>query len=116
VNTDASEMTRLEQQLAGLLHYGTWLAFAVTAVGLTLALIDGRAGAPAPLAARLAMRIVTGGIACFILLPVLRVVLMLIVFIRERDRRFGVIAAVVLAIILTGFVLGTYLSNAPTSA
>lgn len=51
--------------------------------------------------------IVTAGIALLIALPVLRVFLMLIVFVRERDFLFSAIAMLVLAIILLGSVLGT---------
>jgi len=51
-------------------------------------------------------RIVTAGIALLIALPILRVILMLIVFVRERELRFSVIALLVLAIILAGSVLG----------
>ncbi|MBV8829799.1 MAG: DUF1634 domain-containing protein [Acidobacteriaceae bacterium] len=40
------------------------------------------------------------GIALFILLPMLRVLLMLLDFIRERDFRFACISALVFAIIL----------------
>ena len=58
------------------------------------------------------MRLVKIGIALFLLLPVLRVVLMLIVFLRERDYRFRAIAALVLTILLVGFVLGTRLLGA----
>jgi len=50
-------------------------------------------------------RIITAGIALLIVLPVLRVLLMLIVFLCERDFRFGAIAMLVLAIILLGSVL-----------
>ena len=50
--------------------------------------------------------ITTAGIALLIALPLLRVLLMLIVFIRERDLRFSAIAMLVLAIILLGSVLG----------
>ena len=50
-------------------------------------------------------RIITAGIALLIVLPVLRVLLMLIVFLCERDFRFGAIALLVLAIILLGSVL-----------
>jgi uncharacterized membrane protein len=39
-------------------------------------------------------------------LPVLRVFLMLVVFVRERDFLFSAIAMLVLAIILLGSVLG----------
>jgi uncharacterized membrane protein len=44
----------------------------------------------------------------FILLPTCRVLLMLLVFIRERDFRFASIAATVLAMILLGIVLGLH--------
>jgi len=87
----------LERLLASVLYYGTWLASAVIAVGLAMALIGGHPWA---------MRVVTAGILLLILLPVIRVTLMLIVFVRERDYRFGAIAAVVLAFIVLGFVLG----------
>ena len=51
-------------------------------------------------------RIVTAGIALLIALPVLRVFLMLVVFVRERDFTFSAIAMLVLAIILLGSMLG----------
>ena len=87
----------LERLLASVLYYGTWLASAVIAVGLAMALLRGHP---------FAMRIVTAGILLLILLPVLRVTLMLIVFVRERDYRFGAIAALVLTFIALGFALG----------
>jgi len=87
----------LERLLASLLYYGTWLASAVIAAGLVVALFGGHSWT---------MRIVTAGILLLIMLPVVRVTLMLIVFVRERDYRFGAIAAVVLAFIVLGFVLG----------
>jgi uncharacterized membrane protein len=96
------ECPPLERILAEVLHYGTWLASAVIAVGLALALgesILSVSGLP----------IVTAGIAMFILLPVVRVILMLIVFVRERDYRFAAIAATVLAVIVLGLVVGTIL-------
>jgi uncharacterized membrane protein len=87
----------LERLLASVLYYGTWLASAVIALGLLMALLGGHPRA---------MRIDTAGILLLILLPVLRVALMLIVFVRERDYRFGAIAALVLTFIVLGFVLG----------
>ena len=56
--------------------------------------------------AMIGTRIVTAGIALIIALPVLRVFLMLVVFVRERDFLFSAIAMLVLAIILLGSVLG----------
>jgi len=58
-------------------------------------------------------RIVTAGIALLIVLPVLRVSLMLVVFVRERDFRFSAIAMLVLAIMLLGSVLGVVSSESP---
>ena len=52
------------------------------------------------------MRIVRMGIALLILLPILRVLLMLLVFIRERDFSFAFISGMVLAVILLGVFLG----------
>jgi hypothetical protein len=96
---------RLEGLLASLLRDGSWLASATIGLGLALALIDSRWGTR-NLALLPNMRIATMGIVLFILLPVLRVLLMLIVFIREGNFRLAVTAGLVLAIILLGIVLG----------
>jgi len=96
---------KLEWLLAGTLRYGTSLASAVISLGLGLALIDSRFSAPS-LAILRDMRIVTIGIAMLILLPVARVIVMLIVYFRQRDYRLAAIALLVLTIILLGFTVG----------
>jgi len=53
-------------------------------------------------------RIIDGGIAFLILLPVLRVLLMLITFVREGDMRLSAIVLLVLAIIVSGALLGLH--------
>jgi uncharacterized membrane protein len=88
--------TQLEHVLARLLHYGTLLASTVIAAGLLIAPASGATG----------FRIATTGIVLFILLPVARVGAMLIFFLRERDYRFGAIAALVLLIILFSYFVG----------
>jgi hypothetical protein len=96
---------RLEELLADLLRYGSWSALAAIALGYALALT----GSHAPiwnLPVLSNMQIVRVGIALFILLPILRVLLMILVFIRERDFRFAFISGIVLAIILLGIFLG----------
>lgn len=95
---------RLEELLAALLRYGSWSASAIIGLGFALALIGFHSPARNP--ALVSHRIATMGIALFILLPMLRVLLMLVVFLRERDFRFACIAASVLAIILLGVVIG----------
>jgi uncharacterized membrane protein len=96
---------RLEELLAALLRNGCWLALSVIGLGYAVALI----GSYAP-ASRVPVLsntpIVRVGIALLILLPILRVVLMLVVFARERNFRFAFISGAVLAIILLGIFLG----------
>ena len=65
---------RIESLLAGVLNVGTWLASIVIAAGLVLSLFYQRT--PSLTGAQ----IVSAGIALFILLPILRVILMLIFF------------------------------------
>lgn len=101
----------LERLLAGLLHSGSTVASTVIGLGVVLAMIDSRLGTH-NLAVLPNTRLITIGIALFILLPSLRVLLMLIVFARQRDYRFTVIAALVLTIILLGFLFGIRASSA----
>ena len=95
---------RLEQLLAAFLRYGSWSALAAIGLGYALALIGSHAPSNQPVLPN--MPIVRMGIALFILLPILRVLLMLLVFIRERDYRFAFISGIVLAVILLGIFLG----------
>ena len=99
----------LERLLAQVLQYGTWLASAIIAVGLALALIDSRYGTHRA-GFLSSTRIVEAGIVLFILLPVFRVFLMLLVFLKERDYRFSTIAALVLLILALGFIVGMRVS------
>jgi hypothetical protein len=90
---------RLEELLADLLRYGSWTASAAIGLGYAIALIGLHS-------AGWNIRIAGVGIVLFILLPILRVLLMFVVFICERDSRFAFISGSVLAIILLGIVLG----------
>jgi uncharacterized membrane protein len=91
VSTEDGRDTKLERQLAIVLRVGAWSASAVVATGLVL-----------PSTARA----VTVGIALFIALPIVCVALMLLGFLRRSDYRIAVIAALVLTVIVLGFVLG----------
>jgi hypothetical protein len=96
---------RLEELLAALLRYGSWSASAAIGLGYLLALI----GSHSPtrnLAALPNIGIARVGIVMFILLPMLRVSLMFLIFVHERDFRFTFISGIVLAIILLGIFLG----------
>jgi hypothetical protein len=96
---------RLEELVAALLRYGSWSAVAAIGLGYALALIGAHSPTRNPVVLS-NIRIVSVGILLFILLPILRVLLMLLVFIRDRDFRFAFISGVVLAIILLGIFVG----------
>lgn len=90
-----------ESLLANLLEIGTIVACIIIALGLLLssvAEIDGAFGSA----------VMKAGIALIILLPILRVVMMLGLFTRERDRRYMAISFAVLIIIGCGFVIGLH--------
>jgi Protein of unknown function (DUF1634) len=108
VSSDLARRRALDRLLARVLHGGAWLGWSIIALGLALSMADWSGAS----SASIGTRIVTAGIALMIALPVLRVVLMLIVFIRERDFRFSAIAILVLAIILLGSLLGVHMAGA----
>jgi uncharacterized membrane protein len=91
---------RIESLLARVLNVGTWLASIVIAAGLLLSLFHQRTSFPT------GAQILTAGIGLFILLPILRVILMLIFFAKERDYKFTAAAAVVLLTIFAGLAIG----------
>jgi uncharacterized membrane protein len=96
----AIKPVRIESLVAGLLNVGTWLASCVIAVGLVLSLFHERAQFPA------GAQIVSAGIGLFIFLPILRVILMLTIFVMQRDYKFAGTAAAVLLLILAGLAIG----------
>ena len=106
MNRTTERAAPLEWLLAGMLYYGTLTASAVVCLGLGLAMIGARFGAPRAGIFR-DMRIATIGIALFILLPVVRVIVMLIAYLRQRDYRLSAIAMLVLTVILLGFAVGS---------
>lgn len=104
MNHVVSTAGRLEHWLAKLLHYGTWAATGIIATGLAISLLSQRGG---PLGNTLpGMPIVTAGIVLFMLLPIMRLILMLGMFLHQRDYRFGAIAALVLLIVAAGLLAG----------
>jgi uncharacterized membrane protein len=93
-----------ERIIAGLLRYSVWLASAIIAAGL--AVEWARPLAPAILPGLSGFDLVKAGVALFILLPVARVTLMVVLFLRERDYAFAAISALVLTIMGVGFLAG----------
>jgi len=99
---------QLERMLAATLYWGTWVASSVVGAGLALALLHSRA-VLGETAIRRDERTVIVGLALFIILPVIRVVVMLSAFLHERNYRFSMIAALVQTIMLLGFLAGSRL-------
>lgn len=79
----------LERSLARLLEIGTWIASALVAIGLFFR-----------------PSVMTAGIALFISLPILRIVVMLGTYVTRRDRWGIAVATVVLSIVALGIALG----------
>ena len=100
MSREAVSARQPELLLAGLLRYGTWLASGVTGLGLAMSLagVEGTS-------------VVAAGVALFIALPVLRVLVMLGAFILDQDNRLVIVTALVLTTILAGLVIGLRLSN-----
>jgi uncharacterized membrane protein len=72
----------------------------VIAAGLVLSLFSKQTSFPP------GAQVITAGVGLFILLPILRVILMLGIFVKERDYKFAAAAAAVLVIIFAGLVVG----------
>ena len=100
MSKETATALRPELLLAGLLRYGTWLASGVTGLGLAMSLagVEGT-------------YVVAAGVALFIALPVLRVLVMIAAFILNRDYRLVIVATVVLMTILAGLVIGVSSSS-----
>jgi uncharacterized membrane protein len=94
----------MEQAIARLLRYGTWIASLVIAAGLAAEWLNAFAAATPPGLNGTGM--VKAGVALLILLPVSRVALMFFLFLRQRDAAYMAISALVLAIIGAGFLAG----------
>jgi uncharacterized membrane protein len=103
--TQATDDPELRERLiAGLLSYGTWVASALIAGGLVLGVQHSIA--KTLLLGLTSFAVMKAGIALFILLPTARVVLMLIIFLGERDYVYVAASALVLAIIGAGILAG----------
>ena len=100
MSSKKTKPVRIESLLAGVLGVGTWLASVLIGTGLVLSLFNERT--PFPTGAH----VVNTGIGLFVLLPILRVILMLTIFVKERDYKFASAAVVVLLTICAGFAVG----------
>jgi len=100
VSRNKSKPVRIESLLAAVLNVGTWLASVLIGAGLVLSLFNER------MPFRTGPQVVNIGIGLFVLLPILRVILMLTIFVRERTYQFAAAAVLVLLTILAGVAIG----------
>jgi hypothetical protein len=106
MTSEAQRIPLLESLVASFLKYGTWCASLVIGTGLALAALRSTLGIDLS-TAMVNDQIVTAGIVLFIALPVLRVGLLLVMFVRRGEYGLGLVAALVLAIIGVGLIVGT---------
>jgi uncharacterized membrane protein len=86
-----------DRALARVLHVGALAGFFVMAAGVVAQiLVDGV----------IAARLETAGVLILLVTPVMRVIVAMVLFFRERDSRYGWISAGVLLILLLGSVFG----------
>lgn len=87
---------RQARQLALLMEWGTWLATGLIALGLLLAVT----GPEGP-----GLRIILGGTALFVLLPVFRVILLGVQFLFRREPFWAAVTGLVLLIVAAGVIV-----------
>jgi uncharacterized membrane protein len=103
---DSVHLLRMETILTGLLRYGALVASGWLAFGMALnVLSENCASINIPVTIPDGCLVI--GIVLLIALPVLRVAIMMMVFMFQRDYCFAAIAGAVLIIITLGFLMGT---------
>ncbi len=95
-----------DRRIASLLWFGTLLACIMIAVGMALAFIE-TLGFYSGLS-QTGYTLVKIGVVIFILLPVARVLLMLLMFLRSKDYVYTAISAAVLCVIGLGLFIGLH--------
>lgn len=86
-----------DRAVALVLRIGAYAAFAVMLTGVLAALVvDGR----------VATRIELAGVLIMLITPVVRVLVAMLLFLREKDWKYGAISAGVLLILLLGSLFG----------
>jgi uncharacterized membrane protein len=97
----------LQTIITVMLEYGTWLASIIIALGLAESFFS---AAPSH-AVTGGYKMIVSGIGLLICLPIFRLLIMLIAFLRDRDHLHGAIAAGVLTIIGVSFAVGMIMAH-----
>ena len=118
-----SKATRTELAVSFVLRFGVILSAAVIVLGLVLLAVRGGQGSQGDLAAARSfphsvatvwsgllafdpVSVITLGLILVILTPISRVAVSIVAFAAEGDRRYVIVTAIVLAILVASLVLG----------
>lgn len=116
--TTAKEMAQVQTIIGRILQVGVIFSAIVMLIGLVLFLVSGQSGYSGSYVPRRMGLILQGtwqlkpyaimmlGVYCLILTPVLRVVVSIYAFYKERDRLYVAITTLVLAILLVALAIG----------
>ena len=96
-------LRRMEDILAGLLRYGALFACLFLLCGWILGVVEETFPLLPDAVGQTCLIL---GIGLLIALPVLRVAIMMVIFLLEKDYRFAAISGAVLCILAAGFLLG----------
>lgn len=118
--TTAREMAQVETIIGRILQVGVIVSAIVMLIGMVLFLATGNSGYPGTTIPLKMGAILVGtlqfkpyaimmlGIYCLILTPVLRVVVSIYAFYKEKDRLYVIITTAVLIILLIALVIGVH--------
>jgi len=116
----SKEMLQVESVIGRILQVGVIFSAIVMAIGLGLFLITGKSGYPGTMVPRQMGLILQGtwqlkpyaimmlGVYCLILTPVLRVVVSIYAFYKERDHLYVAITILVLFILMGALFIGVH--------
>src|SRR6266850_2684641 len=93
------QSSRLDRTVAATLRASAYSSFALASLGLVLEFLEWRQ----------ADNILRAAVIFLLATPVLRIAVMMVVFFRERDRKYALIAFAVLAILIGSAILGIQL-------
>lgn len=113
-----TEMNQVELLIGKIMRIGVLIAAFVMIIGLSLLLVTGKSGYPGTLYPTTLQAIIAGvcafkaaawmmlGIFLLILTPVLRVVISIYAFAKEKDYLYVWITSIVLVILVISFIIG----------
>ncbi|WP_409022000.1 DUF1634 domain-containing protein [Dellaglioa sp. P0083] len=119
-NNTSAEMAKIELMIGQILRIGVFISAIIMIIGLILSLVTGSTGYPGNTFPTSFSAIISGivalkpyaimmlGLFCLILTPILRVVISIYAFYKEKDYLYVKITVIVLVILIAGFFIGEH--------